>query len=249
MRSRYPSSTSNFSYQFGPGPLTPAIKVLIAVNVAAFVVTFFAPQLTLQFGLRPADVFERFALWQPFTYMFLHAGPMHLLFNMLTLWMMGVELERTWGTRFFVKFYFVSGLGAGLTQMLLGILPVGFAGQFYYPSTVGASGAIFGLLLAYAIYFPNRPILMYFLFPVPARYFVMILGGLSLLSAFGGGSGVAHTAHLGGLVTAYLYLKGSRMHLISEIQYRWVKWRINRHRRRFDVYSGGRADDINRRVH
>src|SRR5215217_3314028 len=122
MRSRYPSASS-FSYSFGPGPLTPAIKALIATNVAAFVVTFFSPRLSLQLGLRPADVIEHFAAWQLVTYMFLHAGPMHLLFNMLTLWMFGVELERMWGTRFFTKFYFVAGLGAGLVQVALGVLP------------------------------------------------------------------------------------------------------------------------------
>jgi membrane associated rhomboid family serine protease len=175
---------------------------------------------------------------------------MHLLFNMLALWMFGVELERMWGTRFFTKFYFVTGISAGLVQLLLGVLPLPFAAQFYYPSTVGASGAIFGLLMAYAIYFPNRPILMYFVFPVPAKYFVMIMGGLSLLLAMGGGGGIAHTAHLGGLAAGYLYLKGGRMHLLSELQYRYLKWRINRSRRRFDVYSGGRsADDVDRRVH
>jgi membrane associated rhomboid family serine protease len=137
----------------------------------------------------------------------------------------------------------------GLTQVLLGVLPLPFADQFYYPVTIGASGAIYGILLAYALYFPTRPILMFFLFPVQAKYFVMILGGLALLFAAGGGGGVAHTAHLGGLVTGYIYLKGVRINLFSEIQYRYLKWRINRMRRKFDVYSGGRRDDINRRVH
>ena len=250
MRSRYPSA-SNFSYSFGPGPLTPAIKALIIANVVAFVITFFAPALVLPLGLRPKDVFGHYAVWQLVTYMFLHAGIGHILFNMLALWMIGVELERMWGTRFFTKFYFVCGIGAGLTQVLLGTLPSPFGDQFFYPMTVGASSAIFGLLLAYALYFPNRPMLMYFLFPIPAKYFVMILGAIQLLMAAGGGSGVAHTAHLGGIAAGYLYLKGGRtnLHLLSEIQYRYVKWKINRMRRKFDVYSGGRADDVNRRVH
>ena len=91
---------------------------------------------------------------------------------------------------------------------------------------------------------------MFFVFPVPAKYFVMILGGFALLfSMSGDGGGVAHTAHLGGLVTGYLYLRGKRINLFSEIQYRYLKWRINRMRRKFDVYSGGRRDDVNRRVH
>ena len=248
MRSRYPAA-SGFSYSFGPGPVTPAVKALLIANVAAFLISFFAPEILVRLGLRPADVIGRFAVWQPFTYMFLHGGVFHVLFNMLALWMIGVELERMWGTRYFTQYYFVTGLGAGVTQILLGILPFGFADQFYYQTTIGASGAIFGLLLAYALYFPNRPIYMYFLFPVPAKYFVMILGAISLLGATGGGGGVAHTAHLGGLAAGYFYLKSGRIHPISEIKYRLLKWRINRMRRKFDVYSGGRADDVNRRVH
>jgi membrane associated rhomboid family serine protease len=248
MRSRYPSASS-FSYSFGPGPVTPAIKVLIAINVAAFVLTFFAPWVTLRLGLQPQSVIEHGAVWQFVTYMFLHAGVMHLLFNMLALWMFGVELERMWGTTFFTKYYFVTGVSAGAVQVVLGLLPFGFATQFYYAATVGASGAIYGILLAYALYFPNRPILMFGVFPLPAKIFVMIYGAIDLLYAFGGGGGVAHTAHLGGLAAGYLYLKGTRLHLISEIQYRYLKWRINRARRKFDVYSGGRADDVDRRVH
>jgi len=109
---------------------------------------------------------------------------------------------------------------------------------------------VYGVLLAYAIYFPHRPIYLYFVFPIPAKYFVMIIGAISLLASMGGpGGGIAHTTHLGGLVAAYLYLKSGRLHLLSEVKYRYLKWRINRMRRRFDVYSGGRADDVDRRVH
>lgn len=248
MRSRYPAS-STFSYSFGPGPLTPAIKALIIANVAMFVLAVIVPTITLRLGLRPQDLFTGFAVWQPVTYMFLHGGFFHILFNMLTLWMFGTELERMWGSRFFTKYYFVCGLGAAATQILLSFVPGSFGDQMYLTTTIGASGAVYGVLLAYALYFPNRPIYMYFVFPIPVKYFVMILGGISLLSAMGGGGGVAHTAHLGGLVAGYLYLKGMRVNLLSEIQYRWVKWRINRMRRKFDVYSGGRSEDANRRVH
>jgi membrane associated rhomboid family serine protease len=248
MRGRYPGP-SGISYSFGPGPLTPAIKAILIANGVAFVLTFFQPILALRFGLTPEQLFDNFAVWQLVTYMFVHGGATHLLFNMLTLYLMGVELERMWGSRYFAKFYFACGIGAGLTQVLLGLVPGGLGDQFYYTNTIGASGAIYGLLLAYALYFPTRPILMFFLFPVPAKYFVMILGGLSLLFAAGGGGGIAHTAHLGGLVTGYLYLKGMRFNIFAEIQYRYLKWRINRMRRKFDVYSGGRRDDINRRVH
>jgi membrane associated rhomboid family serine protease len=182
--------------------------------------------------------------------MFVHAGVFHILFNMLALWMFGVELERMWGSRFFAKYYFICGVGAAATTMLLSFVPGSFGAQLYSSLTIGASGAIYGILLAYAMYFPNRPIYMYMVFPIPAKYFVLIMGAISLLSSMGGpGGGIAHTTHLGGLAAGYLYLKGTRMHFLSEIQYRFLKWRINRMRRKFDVYSGGRADDVDRRVH
>jgi membrane associated rhomboid family serine protease len=248
MRGRYPAP-AGLGFSFGPGGITPAIKVLIAANVAAFVLAWFAPEIILFFGLRVADVIGSLRLWQPITYMFLHGGFGHILFNMLALWMFGVELERMWGTRFFLKYYFICGLGAAATTAVLSFLPFAFFDHLYTALTVGASGAIYGILLAYGLYFPNRPIYIYFVFPVPAKYFVMIMGGIALLSSLGGSGGVAHTAHLGGLVAGYLYLKGGRLHLASELQYRFLKWRINRMRRRFDVYSGGRANDVDRRVH
>jgi membrane associated rhomboid family serine protease len=250
MRSRFPSA-SGISYSFGPGPLTPAIKLLIIANVVAFVVDYLAPSagLVAMFGLSPREVLTRLHIWQPVTYMFLHAGFSHILFNMLALWLFGVELERMWGTKFFTKYYFVCGAGAAATTMALSLLPGSIGAQLFGSLTIGASGAVYGLLLAYALYFPNRPIYVYMIFPIPAKYFVMIMGGISLLSSIGGGDGVAHTTHLGGLIVGYLYLKGTRIHLLSEIQYRFLKWRINRMRRKFDVYSGGRADDVDRRVH
>ena len=244
-------ATSSFSYSFGPGPLTPAIKVLIAANVVTFLAALAVPAITLQLGLRPADVFGRFAIWQPFTYMFLHGGIFHILFNMLALWMFGVELERMWGTRYFVKFYAVAGVGAAVTTLALSFLPFSSGNELYYSLTIGASGAVYGILLGYARYFPDRPIYLYFVFPIPAKYFVMIIGAVSLLSSMGAsGGGIAHTTHLGGLVAAYLYIKGGgRAHIVAEIKYRYLKWRINKMRRRFDVYSGGRANDVDRRVH
>lgn len=249
MRSRYPA-TSTFAYSFGPGPMTPAVKALLAINVAVFLLSYIAGGILMLFALRPADIFEHLRIWQPLTYMFLHGGIGHILFNMLSLWMIGTELERLWGTRYFTRYYLITGVGAGFTQIVLGLVPSAIADQFYFQSTIGASGAIFGLLLAYAMYFPHRTIYMYLLFPIAAKYFVMILGAITLLLALSGeGRGVAHTAHLGGLAAGYLYLKSGRVHPISEIKYRYLKWRINRMRKKFDVLSGGRADDVNRRVH
>ena len=253
MRSRYPS-TSTLAYSFGPGPLTPVIKALVIANVAAFVISFYdQSRIFGLFGLRPEDVVRHLYLWQPLTYMFLHGGVSHILFNMLTLWMFGVELERMWGSRFFLKYYFVAGVGAALTTIVLSFAPIGLFQSMYAAITVGASGAIYGVLLAYGKYFPYRPILFFGIFPIQARYFVMIMGAMSFLFATSGpGGGIAHLTHLGGLLAGYMYLKGfrgGRLHVMAEIKYRYLKWRINRMRRRFDVYSGGRADDVDRRVH
>ena len=192
-------SPSNFAYSFGPGALTPAVKALVITNVVAFLLTLIVPEMTYSLGLRPADVLGG-RVWQPLTYMFLHGGVSHILFNMLALWMFGVELERMWGSAFFTRFYLICGVGAAATTILFSFLPGSLGAGLYGSLTVGASGAIYGILMAYALYFPDRRIYMYFLFPVPVKYFVMIVGAISLLSATGGpGSGVAHATHLGGL--------------------------------------------------
>ena len=182
------------------------MKALIGANV----VVFFAQRSSrsLQRGLTahvsasyPRRASASFWVWQLATYMFLHGGLFHILFNMLALWMFGTELERIWGTRYFLKFYFVTGIGAGVLTVLFSLLPFDFAQQLYQSNIIGASGAIYGLLLAYAIYFPDRPIYLYFVFPIPAQIFVMIMGAIAFYSSVVGRSGgVANATHLGGLL-------------------------------------------------
>lgn len=238
------------SHSFGPGPVTPAVKALLLVNIGVFLLELILSDLLVLLGLRPQSVLESGWVWQPVTYMFLHdpRAFTHILFNMLGIWMFGVELERLWGTKFFVRYYFVTGIGAALTSIVVSLLPFSFASEVYGATTVGASGALYGLLLAYGYYYPDRPILMFLLFPIPAKYFVMIIGAISFLSAIGGGSSVAHATHLGGLLVGYLYLRSGRGGMMAEIKYRWVKWKMNRIRRRFDVHQGGR-DRWDRTVH
>ena len=243
--SRYAPSSS-MSYSFGPGPITFAVKWIIILNVGAFLVTTFLPELIGYFGLTPRLVVTRGWIWQLATYMFLHAGALHLLFNMLGIWMFGVELERRWGTQFFIRYYAVSGIGGGLTFLLISLLPFAAVAPTYVTPAVGASGALFGLLLAFAIYYPERPILLLLVW-VPAKIFVMIYGGLALLNTFQPSRGVADAAHLGGMIFGYLYLKGGSG-LQAEIKYRYLKWKMNRLRRKFDVYSGGRSKP-NDRLH
>ena len=238
------------SFSFGPGPISAAIKALIWANALVFFVQLIVPAATTVLGLRPASVVGNLWVWQPVTYMFLHGGLFHILFNMLALWMFGAELERMWGTRYFLKFYFVTGVGAGAITVLLALLPFSFSQQIYDSVTIGASGAVYGLLLAYALYFPDRPIYMYFVFPVPAKIFVLIMGAVAFYASLSGsGGGVANATHLGGLVVAYAFLKGNRAHPLAELRYRYLRWKINRARKKFDVYSGGRADHWDRRIH
>jgi membrane associated rhomboid family serine protease len=245
---RSPSRYYASSFSFGPGPISTALKALIGANVAVFLAQLFLPILTDVLGLRPVFVLHGW-VWQLVTYMFLHGGLMHILFNMLALWMFGAELERIWGTRYFLKFYFVTGVGAGALTVLFSLLPFAFAQQLQHAIVIGASGAIYGLLLAYALYFPDRPIYMWMLFPIPAKIFVAIMGAIAFVSSLGDGGGVANATHLGGLLVAYIFLKNARAHPLAELKYRYLKWKINRVRRKFDVYSGGRADDWDRRVH
>jgi membrane associated rhomboid family serine protease len=157
---RRPSSPYASSFSFGPGPLSITLKALIASNVLMFLITSFVHEVVPYLGLVPTHVLHRFWVWQVATYMFLHGGIFHIVFNMLALWMFGAELERIWGTRYFLKFYFVTGIGAGILTVLFSTLPFGFAQQIQQSIVIGASGAIYGLMLDYALYFPDRPIYM-----------------------------------------------------------------------------------------
>ncbi len=239
------SSPGTLSYSFGPGPLSFVVKILIWTNVVAFLASWVVPGFNYYLGLEPTNVIGRYWLWQPITYMFIHAGALHILFNMLALWWFGVELERLWGAKYFIRFYLVSGIAGAALTLAMSVLPFSFSTGLFYADTLGASGAIFGLLLAYAMYFPNRPIYLYFLFPVPAKYFVMIIAALSLFTS----GGVSWSAHFGGLAGGYLFLKLGGSHPLAEVKYRYFKWKMNRLRRKFDVYSGGKAKDWDRRIH
>jgi membrane associated rhomboid family serine protease len=142
-----------------------------------------------------------FLPWQVVTYMFLHGGFFHLFFNMLMLWMFGMELENIWGSKKFLGYYLLCGLGAALANLLVAPL-ISQTGP-----TVGASGAIFGVLVAFGMLFPTRPVYIYFLLPIPARYFVIGLIGIDLLFGVAGSDdGVAHFAHLGGAAVGLIYM-------------------------------------------
>ncbi len=193
----------------GYGMLTPAVKNLILANVAVFFMQILWPYLINShiFGLRPDFVFGRLYIWQLVTYMFLHGGFGHIFFNMFALWMFGTELERTWGTKEFVRYYFLTGVMAGVSIFLW---------NFGSPiPTIGASGAVFGILAAYALFFPDREIYIYFLFPLKAKYFVLIYGVLEffMLLNQGANDAISHIGHLGGMVAGFFYLRHRYRHL------------------------------------
>ena len=232
--------------------MTPIVRAIIYANVAAFVLTLFARRLMIDlFGLSPQAVLEQGRVWQLATYLFLHDpnGVMHLLFNMLALWMFGAELERRWGSNGFLKYYAATGIGAGVVTVLASLVPYAPLQALYISSTIGASGAIYGLLMAWALLFPHRTILFMLFFPMPVRVAVTIMGAIAFFSAAGGTNGsVAEATHLAGLLVGWIYLKGPR-NLRLDLNYRLSRWRMERMRRRFNVHRGGRGDDWQNRVH
>jgi len=170
--------------------------------VAVFCLSLFVPQINLWFGLWPVGS-GQFMPWQVATYGLLHSSISHLVFNMLGLWMFGAELERLWGPKRFLQFYFASVLTAAAAQLAVAAISGGV-----YP-TVGASGGLFGLLLGFGMMFPNRTIVPLFPpIPMKAKVFVAVFGGLSLLFGLSGAMpGVAHFAHLGGMLGGFLMIR------------------------------------------
>lgn len=240
------------------GSLPPAVKWLLVINVAIYLLEVFLRLITPEAGalfrpffLVPNEVIRGY-IWQPFTYMFLHdpSGFMHILLNMLTLWMFGTTLENTWGTRRFLEYYFSCGVGAAICVIIVALL----FGQGY-SATIGASGAIYGLLLAFGYLFPRQQIYM-LIFPIEARWFVIIVGAMAFISSLSASSGgVSHVAHLGGMLIGYLFLRTRsfkkpvptygygrtfkpprRTGIIESWQMRYKQWKFERAKRKFEVY-------------
>jgi membrane associated rhomboid family serine protease len=191
-----------------PFPLTRGVRALLIVNGVIFLLQFLpgtGERLTGIAALIPVKAFVHGQLWRLVSYMFLHSTVVffHLFLNMLALWMFGGELEERWGTRRFLGLYFLFGAGAAL----FGVFYLFDPGLRLVP-VIGASGAVFGLLTAYAVYYPNRIVLLFFVLPMRAWMIVAGYAALSLFFAWSQGDGVAHLVHLGGIVTAFAYLKG-----------------------------------------
>ena len=211
---RYVSHFYNFN-------ISSVVKSILIVNFSVwfFLVVvlqglFFEKNHVFGFlGLTPNKVFQDFWIWQVFTYMFVHAkGVFHILFNMFALWMFGSELERLWGPRFFLIYYFVCGVGAGciyLLSLFVSLSVFNWDPLSLSVPMVGASGAVFGVLFAYGLIFSERIVYVMMLFPMKALHFTLLIGGIEFVSLInsGMGSSVSHLAHLSGFLTGFLFLQ------------------------------------------
>jgi len=183
------------------------IRNIIIANFICFTLQLILRgKLEMIFGLVPSMLFKGY-VYQLFTYMFLHGDFFHILMNMYALWLFGSELEFFWGTKEFYKYYFITGIGAGIIYSIFNFhsdIPV-----------IGASGAVFGILLAFGMLFPERELLI--IFPIPlrikAKIFVFVIGGLEIIYLLSGSRGIAHLAHLGGLFVGFIYLRWKRRRL------------------------------------
>jgi membrane associated rhomboid family serine protease len=195
------------------GPLTPVVKKLLIINGVIFIAQqiiglFYPGAMEQLFGLHHQGFVQELKLWQIFTYMFLHGGWFHILFNLLGLWMFAGELEQIWGRSLFIRYYLLCGMGAGLFIALMN--------YFIYTKyqinavTLGASGAIYAILLAYGWTWPNRQVLLYFVIPIKVKYLVVIFGLIeffgTLSNAAGTGGNISHIGHLGGLVSGLIFI-------------------------------------------
>ena len=198
----------------------PVIKYLLITNVAVFLLQnfifvslsvggqnlaylffkYFALQPIMVDAAHKTPLLAPFMPWQLFTYLFMHANFLHIFLNMFALWMFGMELENIWGSKKFLMYYLMCGIGAGLSNLFLSPIFTSVEAP-----TIGASGAIYGVLVAFGMMFPNRPIYIYFLFPIKAKYFVAIYMLIEIFSV-GSNTGVAHLAHLGGGLIGFLYI-------------------------------------------
>ena len=206
--------------------LPPVVKNLLILNVLFFLADISLQtrgiDLTQWLGLHYITA-QDFYPWQFITYMFMHGNFSHLFFNMFALWMFGYALENYWGSKRFLVYYLITGVGAALIQTGVLALEIRsmtaelppFAAQHYINQivTVGASGAVYGILLAFGMCFPNVPIFLYFFFPIKAKWFVIIYGVIELFAGIGGtADGVAHFAHLGGMIFGLLLILYWRKH-------------------------------------
>jgi len=212
--------------------MTPAVKMILIINIAAFLPCFLIPSIKQAvyewFSVLPVDAFMSLQIWRLITYQFLHDGVSHILFNMLILYFFGPMLERIWGSRKFIKFYLICGACGGILYTLL--VQFGFMGSGYL---VGASGAIYGMLAAGAVLYPNMRVYFMGFFPIPMKALAVILAVMSLLFTIRSDNQGGNAAHLAGLAAGAVYMLWPRWQQAkNERQPKRIKWesKINQQR-------------------
>ena len=215
---------------FGP-PVTPLIiKQLMIANLVVFVAQYTIPGVMEYGAIRPALVWQGGYLWQPFTYMWLHSGLGHIAMNMFTLWMFGSQLALAWGAQRFLRFYLVCGIGAGLIIATAPYLTIAVSGtQNLLIPTLGASGAVYGVLLAYSLTWPDRTIML--IFPPVAFRAIWLIPLLFFMEYYFGPPNVSHIGHLGGVLVGWIYLRrrgDARGLSFEQLKYRWRRYRMRK---------------------
>ncbi len=235
--------TRSYARPYGSrGGLPQGIQALLIVNAAIFLIDFFFRGFFSFLALIPAEVVRSLHVWQLATFLFLHGGIWNFLWNMLALWMFGKELEEIWGTRRFLRFYFLCGCGAGVCVVL-----AAYALGDPNASVLGSNGSIYGILAASAALWPERDVLFIF-FPMKMKYFVILIGAIDFLISYNGG--VAQMALLTGLLFGLLYVKSPRVRgfdPLASLQSSYRAWKLKRAKRKFQVYlrKHGSDRDIN----
>lgn len=224
--------------RFGP-QITPIVKKFLIACGVVYVVQGIFPALIPIFALSSQRLFQGW-IWQLLSFNFLHANLMHLVFNLLMIWMFGSELERHLGRKRFCYLMAVSGVGAGFCQA---VVMAGAPGLI-----LGASGIVFGLLLVYGITWPNRVVLVMLIFPMKVKWMVLLFGVIEFMAVVGDTQpGIANLAHLGGMAFAYLFMRYDKLYMGMRRSY--YERKLKRYRSKFRVYPGGRDDDKPPTVH
>ena len=242
---------------FGPPVTPPIVKYLLIANGIVFVLQMLYPGLIAVAAVRPAFVWQGGYLWQPFTYMWLHAGLGHLAMNMFVLWMFGSQLALVWGTKRFLRFYLICGVGAGLLIATFPYVAVALGiestAALLIP-TLGASGAVYGVLLAYSLTWPDRTIMLIFP-PVAFRAIWLIPGLFFMTLIFDPNPNVSHVGHLGGVVVGWLYMRRQGqvqgLFSVSQLRNRWRRHKMRQRLRavRYEEHSRRKRHDDDKTLH
>jgi membrane associated rhomboid family serine protease len=244
---------------FGPAHTPQIIKQLMIVNAGVWVIGALFPAIGYRLqdlgGAAPADFWSG-QLWQPLSYMWLHGGLWHVAINMFVLWMFGSPIAMAWGEQRFLRFYLICGVGAGLIIVTFPWLLVATGAQpraVLSVPTVGASGAVYGVVLAYSLTWPNRVVQL--IFPPVAFRAIWLIPLQFFLEFYGGARNVSHVGHLGGVLVAWLLLRGETQGRVlptwNQLRYRLHRWRMRRRLRavRRDERDFRRPDDHDRTLH